>query len=128
VLLRWLTVALCVLQGGYMVVDGVHALVAGSYIAPGTGEHAGQLGPWARIVRAVGIAPGSTGMKAGFVVLGLLWLGLAVGLAVQAAWAWWLGVVLAVGTLWYLVPGTVISVLVLVLLLTPPVRAALGRG
>jgi hypothetical protein len=31
------------------------------------------------------------------------------------------------GTLWYVVPGTVISVAVLVLLLTPPVRRALGR-
>lgn len=46
----------------------------------------------------------------------------------QAGWAWPLGLVLAVGTLWYLVPGTVLSVLVLVLLLTPPVRSALGRG
>jgi hypothetical protein len=33
-----------------------------------------------------------------------------------------------VGTLWYLVPGTVISVVVLALLLTHPVRKALGRG
>jgi hypothetical protein len=127
-LLRWMTVALCVLQGGYMVVDGVRALVVGSYITPGSGEHAGQLGPWARIVRVVGIPPESTAMKAVFVALGSLWLVLAVGLAVQASWAWWLGIVLAVGTLWYLLPGTVLSVLVLVLLLTPTVRRALGRG
>jgi hypothetical protein len=36
--------------------------------------------------------------------------------------------VLAIGTLWYLVPGTVLSVAVLLLLLSPPVRRALGRG
>jgi hypothetical protein len=126
--LRWTTVALCVLQGGYLAFDGMRALAMGSYLTPSSGQHAGQLGPWARVVRAVGIAPESTGMKSAFVVLGVLWLALAVGLAVQASWAWWLGVVLAVGTLWYLVPGTVISVAVLVLLLTPPVRRALGRG
>ncbi len=114
---RWLTVVLCAVQGGYMAFDGVRALVVGSYVTPGSGEHAGQLGPWARIVGAVGIPPESTGMKAGFVVLGAAWLVAAAGLAVGAGWAGWLGVVLAVGTLWYLVPGTVISVAVLVLLL-----------
>lgn len=126
--LRWLTVALCVLQGGFMVFDGARALATGSYLTPSSGEHAGRLGPWARLVRAVGIAPESTGMKVALVVLGLLWLGVAAGVALGAAWAWPSGLVVAVATLWYLVPGTVISVAVLVLLLTPPVRRALGRG
>ena len=66
---------------------------------------------------AVGIPPESTGMKVGFVVLGVLWLVLAAGLAAGAGWAWPAGIALAIGTLWYLVPGTVISGLVLVLLL-----------
>ena len=114
---RWLTAALCVLQGGYMAFDGVRALVVGSYVTPSSGDHAGQLGPWARIVSAVGMPPESTGMKAGFVLLGTAWLVCAAGLAAGAAWSRWLGVALAVGTLWYLVPGTVISVAVLVLLL-----------
>ena len=127
-LLRWLTVALCVLQGGYMAVDGARALVVGSYITPGTGSHAGRLGPWSRIVRAVGIPPESTGMKVGFVVLGLLWLALALGVAIRADWAWGAGIVLAVATLWYLVPGTAISIAVLLLLLSPYGRRALGRG
>jgi hypothetical protein len=122
------TPLLCAVQGGYMLFDGVRALVVGSYSTPGAGEHAGQLGPWSRVVRAVGIQPESTGMKLAFVVLGLAWVVLAVGVAVGATRAWVLGLVLAVATLWYLVPGTVLSVLVLVLLLTPPVRRALGRG
>jgi hypothetical protein len=111
-----------------MAIDGARALVVGSYITPGSGDHAGRLGPWARVVSGVGIAPESTAMKAGFVLLGVLWLGLALGLATGASWAWPAGIALAVGTLWYLVPGTVLSVIVLVLLLTPPVRRALGRG
>jgi hypothetical protein len=126
--LRWIAAVLCVVQGGYMTLDGARALVVGSYITPGSGDHAGQLGPWARIVGAVGIAPESTGMKTGFVALGVLWLGLAAGLAAGTSWAWPAGIVLAVGTLWYLVPGTVLSVLVLVLLLTPSVRRGLGHG
>lgn len=115
--LRWLTVALCLVQGGYMAFDGVRALTVGSYLTPASGEHAGELGPWARIVRAVGIPPESTGMKLAFVGLGTAWLAAAVGLALGAEWARWLGIALAVATLWYLVPGTVISVAVLALLL-----------
>ena len=114
---RWLTVALCAVQGGYMAFDGVRALVVGSYVTPGSGDHAGELGPWSRVVRAVGIPPESAGMKAGFVLLGAAWLVAAAGLALGTAWGRWLGVVLAVGTLWYLVPGTVISLAVLLLLL-----------
>lgn len=49
---RWVLVALCSVQGGYMVLDGARALAVGSYITPGSGEHAGRLGPWARLVDA----------------------------------------------------------------------------
>jgi hypothetical protein len=100
-----------------MALDGVRALVVGSYLTS-SGEHAGELGPWARLVAAVGIPPGSTGMKIAFVVLGGLWLVVAAGLALGEHWAWVAGIAVAVGTLWYLVPGTAISVVVLVLLLT----------
>jgi hypothetical protein len=126
--LTWSTVALCLLQGGYMLLDGVRALVLGTYITPSSGEHAGQLGPWARLVSLLGVEPESTAMKLVFVVLGVLWLGLGLAVAIGAEWAWAVGLALAVGTLWYLVPGTVVSVAVLVLLLTPQVRGALGRG
>ena len=88
---RWLAVVLCAVQGGYMVFDGVRALVVGSYITPRSGEHAGQLGPWARIVRAVGIDPESTAMKAAFVVLGAAYLVASAAWAAGAGWARWLG-------------------------------------
>ena len=117
-MLRWVAVVLCVVQGGYMALDGARALVVGRYITPGSGSHAGELGPWARLVAAVGIPPESTGMKVAFVVLGVLWLVVAAGLALGAGWAWGAGIAVAVAALWYLVPGTVISVVVLVLLLT----------
>lgn len=117
---RWVAVGLCAVQGGYMVFDGVRALVVGSYVTPRSGPHAGQLGPWARVVRAVGIPPESTGMKTAFVVLGAGYLVASTTWALGAGWARWLGLALAVATLWYLVPGTVISVAVLVLVLVAP--------
>jgi hypothetical protein len=118
---KWAAVALCAVQGGYMVFDGLRALVVGSYVTPRSGPHAGRLGPWARVVRAVGIPPESTGMKATFVVIGTGYLVAAGAWALGAGWARWLGLALAVATLWYLVPGTVISVAVLVLVLVAPV-------
>jgi hypothetical protein len=127
-ILRWSTVLLCLLQGGYMLLDGARALVVGTYATPRSGEYAGQLGPWTRLVSSVGVEPESTAMKLVFVVLGVLWLGLGISVAFGAAWAWGLGLALAVGTLWYLVPGTLISIVVLGLLLTPQLRRALGPG
>ncbi len=112
---RWLGVVLCAVQGGYMLFDGVRAFVVGSYLTPGSGPHAGQLGPWARVVRAVGIPPESTRMKSAFVVLGAAYLVASAAWALGAGWARWLGLVLAVGTLWYLVPGTAISIGVIML-------------
>lgn len=114
---RWLAVGLCAVQGGYMLFDGVRAFVVGSYLTPRSGEHAGRLGPWARVVRAVCIPPESTGMKSAFVVLGAAYLVASAAWALGVGWGRWLGLALAVGTLWYLVPGTVISIGVLVLAL-----------
>ena len=114
---RWMAVVLCAVQGGYMLFDGVRAFVVGSYLTPSSGEHAGELGPWARVVRAVGIPPESSGMKAAFVVLGAAYLVASAAWAAGAGWARGLALVLAVSTLWYLVPGTMISVAVLVLVL-----------
>ena len=119
---------LCLLQGGYMLLDGCRALVVGTYITPSAGDHAGQLGPWARLVDAVGMEPESTAMKLVFVVLGVLWLGLGLAVARRADSSWAGAIALAVGTLWYLVPGTVISVTVLVVMLIPGMRRALRRA
>jgi len=84
-ILTWSTAALCLLQGGYMLLDGVRALVVGAYITPSAGEHAGELGPWARLVALVGIEPESTGMKLVFVGLGVLWSGTGLGVAAGAS-------------------------------------------
>jgi hypothetical protein len=47
-------------EAGYMVFDGIHALTRGDYVTAAAGDYAGQLGPWATIVAAVGIDPRSS--------------------------------------------------------------------
>lgn len=120
--LRWVVVSLATVDASYMVVDAVHALTRGDYITPRSGEHAGQLGPWARLVSAVGIEPRGTGLKVAFVVYGLVWLAVTVAFALEQGWAWVAMLALAIGSLWYLVPGTLLSAAMIVLLLLPSVR------
>jgi hypothetical protein len=120
--LRWVVVALAVVEAGWMVFDGTRALVVGDYVTPSSGEYAGRLGPWADLVSAVGIEPRSTGMKVFFVVYGLIWLVAALAFARRVPRSWWAMVLLAAGSLWYLVIGTVASVLQLLVLLVPSVR------
>lgn len=106
-----------------MAVDGIRALTVGDYFTPSSGDHAGQLGPWASVVESVGLDPRSPAMKGAFVVYGATWLTVIGAFAGGQTWAWWAMLVLAVGSSWYLVPGTVISVVV-VLLVLPGVRSA----
>ena len=83
-------------------------------MTPATRDHAGQLGPWATIVTAVGIEPRSRFMKMLFVVYGLAWLAVIAAFMLGLGWAWRAMMTMAVGSRWYLVPGTVISALTLI--------------
>lgn len=121
--LRWVVVALAVVDAGYMALDGVRALVAGDYFTPSSGEHAGELGPWAAVVSKLGIEPRSTGMKVFFVIYGVAWLAVAAAFAAgESSWSWWAMLGLALGSAWYLTVGTALSAVVAVLLLVPAVR------
>lgn len=97
-----------------MTFDGTRALSIGDYITPSTGAHAGQLGPWNRVVNAVGIPPRSTAMKLIFVVYGLSWLIIALGLAFRSGWALPAMLIAALATLWYLPVGTIFAIVQLV--------------
>jgi hypothetical protein len=108
---KWVTLALAAAAAGWMVFDGVRALTVGDYVTVD-----GQLGPWADVFEAVGIDPRAVGVKAFFACYGAAWLFAAGAYASdlrrsRAAMAGF-----AVGSLWYLVLGTVSSVLQLVLL------------
>lgn len=116
-------IVLAVAAAGFMVFDGIRALTVGDYLTPSSGEYEGQLGPWSSIVGALGLDPRSSTMKWIFVGYGTTWLVVAAAFAQARAWAWWAMVAMAVGSLWYLILGTLISVLILVLLMLPGVRS-----
>ncbi len=109
---------LALAEGGFMILDSVHRLVTGDFL-----RLAGQLGPWSAIVSAVGIDPMSTGPA--FLVLGIVYVIAAVGLLRGYRRGYPLTMGMAVGTLWYLVFGTVSSVAQILLLVR--VRGRLQR-
>ena len=110
-----------------MTFDGLRALILGDYLTRTTGRFAGQLGPWSRVVSAVGIEPRSTAMKAIFVLFGLAWLGAIIAFMQRTRRSTGALAVLAVATLWYLPVGTLMSALVLIGLSLLVVRSHAAR-
>jgi len=98
-----------------MLFDGMHQLLTGSYFG-------GRLGPWAALVSAVGISPGSIAPV--FVVLGVLWLVGGVAFLFRARWSTGLLIAVSVISLAYLVFGTILSLIALAILLVHRKRAA----
>ena len=124
--LAWVVLVLAIIEGGWLAFDGGRALVVGDYVTPRTGQYAGQLGPWAKLVTAVGIEPRSTFMKSVHLVLGVTWLVVAVCFAFRIPWAWSGMLVCAVLSLWYLPFGTLLSLIQIALLLLPTLRGSGG--
>jgi hypothetical protein len=118
----WLVVLLAAMTQGWMAYDGAHALLRGDYVTPKSGQYAGQLGPWAKVVSAAGIEPRSTLMKIIFVAYGGVTLLIAIGFILGFKWAWWGMLVAAILGLWYLPFGTLLNIIMIVLLLLPPLR------
>jgi hypothetical protein len=123
---EWLVVLLAGVEAGWMAADGTRALVTGDYRTPASGRSAGQLGPWAGLVKLVGIPPRSTLMKAIFVAYGLAWLAVTAAFVRGRPWARKAMVVAAAGSTWYLGFGTASSAAQL-LLLAVDARAASRR-
>ena len=119
----WIVVGLALFVGGWFAFEGGRALVVGDYITPKSGRHAGQLGPWSKVVSAVGIEPRSTLMKSVFLVYGVVWIGIIVCFILKLDWAWWAMLLAAAGSLWYLPFGTLLGIVQIILLLLPPLRS-----
>jgi hypothetical protein len=97
---------LAVANGGWMLFNGFHVLVAGEYFGPV------EPGPWADLVVAVGLNP--YGFGPFFVVLGILWILFLVEVLRGSRWGWWGAVVVAVLTLWYIPVGTALAVIYII--------------
>jgi hypothetical protein len=107
-LTRIAALAIGLLMGGWMIVDGIHVLVRGKYVGPETP------GPWSVLVSHAGIDPFRMGPL--FVGLGACWIVCSFGLLRSRPWARRAAVAVAVASLWYLPVGTILSLAWLALL------------
>jgi hypothetical protein len=98
----YVAAALALVDGGYMIADAIHRFALGDFIRIG-----GELGPWAAVVSTVGIDPLAMGPV--FLAVGLVQITAAGLLLLHHRWGYVLILAMAVATLWYLVFGTLSS-------------------
>ena len=116
--MKWIVIISAMLNYGFMAIDGTRGLMIGDYIRPSAGEYAGQLGPWSGLVEATGMDPESGSMKLLFVVWGIAGLFVTGCFFRQLPWSRRGMMLMSISSLWYLVPGTVLSAVQIILLLS----------
>ena len=103
--MKLLITILGILNGGFMLFDGIHVLIKGKYIGPE------KPGPWAAIFEKLGVDVFKLGPL--FIVYGILWLVWLYGLWTNQSWSHWFGIAVCILTLWYIPFGTLFSLIVL---------------
>ncbi len=121
-LLRWTIVVVAFVSAGWLAFDGAHALVTGDYVTPRSGPHAGQLGPWSKLLTSMGLDPRSLFVKWLHLVIGAAWLAAIVAFSFRVRRAWGAMLIGAIAGLWYVPFGTLISLITIGLLMLPGVR------
>ncbi len=96
------------LNGGYMLLDGIYVLVTGKYIGPE------KPGPWANLFYKFDIDVFKLGPL--FIAFGVLWLIWIYSFRANKNWSYTFGIILSISTLWYLPVGTLFSVIILLTL------------
>lgn len=114
--MKILLTVLGLLNGGYMLLDGIFVMIKGKYIGPE------KPGPWSGLFSRLGIDVFRLGPL--FVLFGLLWLTWLYALWTRQDWAYSYGLIVSVLSLWYLSFGTLFSLITIGVLLTA--RAKLG--
>lgn len=107
--MKYLVIVFGVINGLWMLIDGIYVLANGKYIGPE------KPGPWASLIALSGIDVFKLGPV--FILFGVTWLVFAGAFFSGSASARSLGLILSVLTLWYLPFGTLISIIVLVILI-----------
>lgn len=107
--MKILITILGLLNGGYMLLDGVYVMTRGKYIGPE------KPGPWANLFYELGVDVYKLGPL--FMVFGALWLIWLYSLWKNKNWSVTFGIIISVLTLWYLPVGTLISLIILLLLI-----------
>ena len=121
-IVRMAILILSVVEAGWFLIEGIRALTTGNYYTPKAGKYKGQLGPWAKIVGAVGVDPRSLHMRSTFLIIGVIWFFFIICFALQIAWAWLGMVIMPILTLWYWPVGTLLSIMQVIILLYQAIR------
>jgi hypothetical protein len=107
---------LALLNGTYMLFDGIYVMLKGKYFGPE------KPGPWANIFYKLNVDVFKLGPL--FIIFGLLWLTWLYAFWSHQTWAYFFGIIISIISLWYLPVGTLFSIIILILLLTA--RTKLG--
>ena len=97
------------LNGGYMLLDGIFVMMKGKYIGPE------KPGPWAELFYKLNIDVFKLGPV--FIIFGVLWLAWVCSLWTNQNWGWTFGIIISILTVWYLPVGTAFSVVILLILI-----------
>ena len=107
--MRYVVVALSLINSLWMLIDGVYVLLNGKYVGPE------KPGPWASLIGLTGVDVFKLGPV--FVLFGIAWLSFVVAFLTGTAWSRNFGLVLSVLSLWYLPFGTLISGVIFIALM-----------
>jgi hypothetical protein len=105
------------LNGGYMLLDGLFVLFKGKYIGPE------KPGPWSNLFYKLSIDVFKLGPL--FIFFGLFWLTWLYGLWTNQSWTYKFGLAISILTLWYLPVGTLFSIIILITLVIAKSRLGL---
>jgi uncharacterized membrane protein HdeD (DUF308 family) len=103
---------LSLILGAWLVFDGMRKLLTGFY----TGEQTIGLGPWATIVSLIGVRPAD--MAFPFLFLGILWIVNGVIVLLGANTRYERAIAISIVTLFYAIPGTIVSIITITLSLS----------
>lgn len=100
---------LSIINGSYMLVDGIYCLIKGKYIGPE------KPGPWANLFYKFKIDVFK--LSPLFILYGMVWFLFIFTLWTNQSYAFPFGIIISLATLWYLPIGTLLSLMILVILL-----------
>ncbi|MEB2777434.1 hypothetical protein SYJ56_19120 [Algoriphagus sp. D3-2-R+10] len=107
--MKILITILGLLNGGFMLLDGVFVTLKGKYIGPE------KPGPWAEPFYKLNIDVFKLGWV--FILFGILWLTWLFGLWTNKEWTYVYGLAISILTLWYLPVGTIFSIIIIAVLI-----------
>ena len=103
--MKILITILSILNGSYMLIDGIYVMMKGKYIGPE------KPGPWSYLFEKLNADVFKLGPL--FISFGVFWLIWLYSLWTNQSWSYAFGIVISILTLWYLPVGTIFSLIIL---------------